>query len=467
MVKGHRLLFVCPTSSPIGGVQTWLDQLSSGLEKRGWEPIVALVHGPSTNDSTGYKVAHPNLETVTIDGSTMTMGARVRAVMRTIKRLRPDYYIPMSVVDAHDAVCALKRNGDYHGRYVLSLHTNMPTQIADATLFQPFADVSVNPGALTCRLAEWAGMPKSHIFHVPNGTSLHPLHPQAAPQQPLRLAYVGRLADVDKRVTDMIGVVDALESMKLKYQLDVFGSGPCDEILRNAITSRSVRFHGFVDSISLHRDIFPQTDILLSFSQSEGFGISLIEAMSHGVVPVSSKYVGHRTEGFLIDGETARLFDIGDTAGCAEVVRQLDRNRGTLATLSQDAHKLVTSRYSWERCVDGWESALLSSRELEPRTVPAIPPREINEGNSLASRFRWLPAGLSDTFYKVKRRILGIPDAMKQGEEWPFDTRSFDVARLAAIEDLTVQLDEFIDSRKASIAKPKASVKPGSNGLIA
>ncbi len=437
----RRLLFVCPTSSPIGGLQTWLDQLSLGLEQRGWDPIVALVHGPITNDSVGYKAAHPELHTVIIDGSAMTMGARVREVMRTIKRLQPNFYIPLTVIDAHDAVCALKLNNAFAGRYVLSLHGNLPQQIADATLFQPFADLSVNPGLLTCRLAEWAGMPKTNVFHAPNGTTIHSLRSPSTPQQPLRLAYVGRLTNEDKRVMDLVGVVKALETLSLNYHLDVVGSGPCEERLRDCITSDYVTFHGFIAADRLHRDFYPQWDILLMFSESEAFGISLVEAMAHGVVPVSSRFVGSNSEGFLIDNETARLFPIGDVVACAGILKDLNHDRTGLTLLSQRTHEYVAKTYAWDRCVNDWEVALRMSEQLPSRSRPASLPRRLDEGHSLASRFPWLPSVLSDSFYKVKRRLFGIPESMMHGEEWPFHTNGFSPASLAEIQALTVELD--------------------------
>jgi glycosyltransferase involved in cell wall biosynthesis len=441
-VTQGRLLFVCPTSSPIGGLQTWLDELCRGLANRGWDPVVALVHGPSTHDSVGYKAAHPDLQTVVIDGTAMTMGARVREVMRTIRRLNPDYYVPLTVIDAHDAVCHLKQSGARHLKYVLSVHGNMPQQLADARLFQAFADVSINPGALTCRMVEWAGMPASQIFHVPNGIA-----PRDVVDRPLtldtalRLAYVGRLTDEDKRVMDLVPLTHALEAAGISYHLDIVGSGPCEQRLKELISTSSVTFHGFVESELLHREYYPRWDVLLMFSQSEAFGLSLIEAMVHGVVPISSQFMGSRSEGFLIDRETARLFPIGDTTECARIIGELAAGRGDLARMSCKSQSFVTSTYSWNRCVEEWEAALIRSREFVPRPLPAEPPRPIDEGHSLASRFPWLPRVCSDQFYKTKRRLLGIPEAIRHGEEWPFHTGRWSARDLEEITAVTTEMD--------------------------
>lgn len=441
-MTNQRLLFVCPTCSPIGGLQTWLDAVCERLQRRGWDPIVALVHGPTTNDSAGYKAAHPNLNTLILDGSAMTMAARVRLVMRAIRRIDAAFYIPLTVIDAHDAVCALKLDGQFRGRYVLSLHGNLPQQIADATLFHPFADLSVNPGALTCRLLRWAGMPESHIFHAPNGAEPHNLRrPSADRTQPVRLAYVGRLTHEDKRVLDLIGIVEALEKAHVNFHLDIVGSGPSEVLLRAKLNRATIRFHGFVAPDVLHQQHYPNWDVLLLCSQSEAFGISLVEAMTHGVVPVSSRFVGHRSEGFLLDQRTALLFDIGDVSGCAKAIRQLAQDRVLLSLLSRQAHEFA-ARYTWDRCADVWERALLDATGLPPRVMPERAPRPLDEGNSLAARFRRLPPAASDWFYGAKRCLFGIPESMKHGEEWPLYTSCFDEDALRRIEAVTIEMDQ-------------------------
>jgi len=450
-VQPNLILFVCPTCSPIGGLQTWLDAVCSGLEKRGWQPIVALVHGPTTHDSVAYKAAHPDLDTLTIDGTAMTMAARVRAVKRTIQDVNPEFYIPLTVIDAHDAVCALKLENRFKGCYVLSLHGNLPEQILDASLYQPFADISVNPGALTCKLMQRVGMPPERIFHVPNGCYTHKaLRTIRDYSKPIRLAYVGRLTDADKRVMDMVGLIEALEKTGINYLIDIVGSGPCEGALRKNISSEKVSFFGFIEPTILHEKYFKNWDVLLLFSQSEAFGISLIEAMMHGVVPVSSRFVGHRAEGFLKDRETALLFDIGDMEACAQGVRCLSEDRTLLKKLAEQGREYVQTNYSWERCIDGWERALNQARSLSRRDVPILPPRPLDEGNSLAVRFPWLPVILSDAYYKLKWRVLGVPNSMRHGEEWPMHTNCFDNDALREMEALTAQMDRSFANKSVS-----------------
>lgn len=443
----RRVLFICPTGSVLGGLQSWLDALCAGLSERGWEPLVGLVNGPSTHRAHVYQEAHPGLESFIIEGSGFTMATRVRAVMRAIRRVRPEFYVPLTVIDAHDALCALKLQGDFKGRYVLSLHGNLPQQIADATLFQAFADGCVSPGALTCRMAVWGGMPQERVFHVPNGVDVCEEEPAPKPRRrALRLAYVGRLTEQDKRVMDMPAVVQELEARGVDFTLDVVGSGPCEAALREALAGSvergKVRLHGFVEPERLRREFYGQWDVLLMFSQSEAFGISLVEAMTHGVVPVSSQFVGHRSEGFLREGETARLFDIGDARGCARAVQELAEDREQLERLAKRAWAWVREHYSWERCTRDWVEALETIRRLPQRACPDKLPRVLDEGHSLAGRWPWLPKRLSDAYYAMRLRLRGVPEVMRRGEEWPMFTRCFDEEALARVEAAAVEREQ-------------------------
>ncbi len=418
-----RLLFVCPTSSPIGGLQTWLDEIATGLNRFGWSVLVALVQGPTTHNPTTYRAAHPKLETLVIDGSGLSMAARVRAVSQVIRRTLPDLYLPLTVIDAHDAVCLLKRSQSFKGRYVLTLHGNLPQQISDAKRYQAFADASINPGRLTCNLAQWVGIPESRLFHVPHGAVIHPMRQVSAIPQSIRLAYVGRLTNEDKRVMDLVPLVNALTERNVRFELDIVGSGPCEAKLRAEIKHPNVRFHGFVDATRLHQDYFPHWDAVLLFSDSEAFGLSLMEAMSHGVLPLSSRFLGHRSEGFLVDGTNCRLFDIGDMVSAAKIIEELAEQREEIAKLARNAHDMVSQQYSWDHCIKGWHSALETTLSQPPRLpVPHDLPRALDEGNSLASKFPWLPKSLSDRYYQLKRQWRGIPEAFRHGEEWPIDT---------------------------------------------
>ncbi len=294
-----KILFCSQTYTPIGGVETWLDTLCRSLAEKQWQPIVALVRGSDTHRPEAWKEAHPGLRTTEIDGRGLNARGRIRAIERCIRRVKPDIFVPVGVVDAYDAICHLKLEG-YPTRLVMTIHGNTPSLIADMARYQNFADLVVCPGALTCRLAtQWAGVPEGRVRHVPNGVSSPRVaHRPRQADQPIRLGYVGRLVQPDKQVLDLISFCQKLETEPASYSLDIVGTGESEEELKrglNQLVGRgTVRFHGPLALDEIYTRIYPELDCLLLFSPRESFGIALVEAMAHGVVPGRRAFSVHR-----------------------------------------------------------------------------------------------------------------------------------------------------------------------------
>jgi glycosyltransferase involved in cell wall biosynthesis len=439
----QRILFCSQTASPIGGVETWLDTLNQALDKEKWDPIVALVRGSKAHRPEDFKAYHPNLDTIEIDGRGLPAEGRIRAVMRCIKHVAPDIFVPLIVVEAHDAICRLKMQGRSI-RYLMTVRGNVPAQIADVGRYKDFADLVVCPGALTCRLVEWAGVSSEIIRHVPNGATTPVVDRKPREQgEPIRLGYVGRMSRKDKRVLDLVPFVQTLEARGLSFSLDLVGDGPVlNELKAGLGTNRlrdQVRFHGRQPLSYIYQTIYPNLDCVLLFSASEAFGITLVEAMLHGVVPITSRYIGHGSEDFILHGKTALTFEVGNARDAAECVGQLSEDQTLLNTLGRQAKEAVKSRYTWEACIRGWEDALIEILECPFRMGNALQQKKHEYG-------RLEKIGLSDAVVdiirRVKRSLFGVNPAMIGGEEWPWINRDHDPMLLKKIEEVSKTLDQ-------------------------
>jgi len=433
----QKTVLICKSTTSIaGGVQTWLKQICAGLDRRHWRPVVALLRGGVANDAAAYRAAYPELETVEIDGRGLGSAARVRAVERCIQRVRPDVFVPLTAVDAHYAACAAKQSGVLP-RYLLTIRGNVSAQIADAASSFAFADRAVCPGQLTCNLLEWSGLPAELIEHVPNGASPPVTMPVPRKNgEPLRIGYVGRLTRGDKRVMDLVPLSQQLRAAKIPHQLMIVGEGPAGADLQSALGEHAV-FRGRMKAAEIYREIYPQLDALLLFSASEAFGIAAIEAMLHGVVPVSSRYLGHASEGFLQDQRTALLFDVGDAECAARHVARLAEDAALVARLSSAA-RVAANHYSWSACVEGWASAL--ERCIEgPRRCGTAAEVYRPQSKGRLDRFGVPPAAV-DAIRALRFRVRP-PPGMRGGEEWPWISRRHSAQQLDAIEQAAVRLD--------------------------
>lgn len=83
-----------------------------------------------------------------------------------------------------------------------------------------------------------------------------------------------------------------------------------------------------------------QHDVMIMPSRFEGFGLTLIEAMSQGCPAVVSKIAGV-TDTIVTDGEDGLLFPVGDFRQAARHINRLARDRELLAGMAAAAQQKV------------------------------------------------------------------------------------------------------------------------------
>ena len=70
-MKRKTVVLVSPSAYPLGGVASWLDELLSGLESRGWNAVLCLTKGRYHNPDAHLK-EHPWHRVVAVDAPTTT-----------------------------------------------------------------------------------------------------------------------------------------------------------------------------------------------------------------------------------------------------------------------------------------------------------------------------------------------------------------------------------------------------------
>lgn len=253
-----------------------------------------------------------------------------------------------------------------HIRRIMIVHNITPGTYAAARSIRDHVDASVGVSPriradLTARL----GFPPDRTFCIPNAVDLGgPMPPRRIERGPLRLIVLGRMEDASKGILWLPDVLRRLRDVPLT--LTIAGDGPDLERLRGRIagTFRNVTFIGPVPP---HRvpAVLASHHVLLFPSRFEGLGISLVEAMATGCVPVASRIRG--VTDFVIDhGRTGLLFPVGNMARAADAVRMLAADRRLLAGMSEAARSAVPERFGTEAMAAGYVGVL--------DTVFAAPP---------------------------------------------------------------------------------------------
>lgn len=141
-------------------------------------------------------------------------------------------------------------------------------------------------------------------------------------KKPSTLIFVGRLSK-NKRVDRLIDVIHNFKNDYPGIRLHIVGEDW--EGLRNGLEAlakkwnveNNVTFHGKISDEKL-RDLYRQSDIVISASEYEGFGISIVEAMAAGCVPCINDIPTFR----LFAGEKRGV--VVDFSNTNEVVHSLE-----------------------------------------------------------------------------------------------------------------------------------------------
>ncbi|MCH1438249.1 MAG: glycosyltransferase [Rubripirellula sp.] len=203
------------------------------------------------------------------------------------------------------------------------------------------------------------GIPKDKFTLIPNG--IGPLTPSSLtrheaftalgvdPKRKLIMA-VGRLWP-QKRYRDLIWSAELLGSLREDTTFAIVGDGPQKgELLRHrdAVTiPKHVRFCGQRDNVS---DLLPHADAFWIGSEYEGQSNSLIEAMQAGLPIIASNIPGNRD--LVLDQQTGRLVNLGDTADFARQTNELLDNQTESKRLGSNARDRIASEFTVAQMVD-------------------------------------------------------------------------------------------------------------------
>jgi glycosyltransferase involved in cell wall biosynthesis len=418
-----KLLFLAPSAYLLGGVQVWLAELVPGLRRRDWQVQVALVSG-HWHDVAAYSRAFPELPVVAVGNPTGSEEGRLRSIGRLLQERQPDLVAGVNIAALYPAVARLRREGSFHGRTVMTLHGLQADLLASLAAQRRVIDAVIATNRLSCALCrEQAGMPENRVLYAPYGVAVdpQPTPPPTGgpPEGPLRIAWIGRLSEDQKRVLDLPAILAELDHRGFAYRLSIAGdgvdSGAIERVLAPWIDRGMARLLGRLDANALREQVYGDHHALLITSSWETGPIVAWEAMAAGLAVVSSRYVGHRLEGALEHGVNSLLFDIGDVSGAADQLEHLndpERRAGLVA----GGHRLVMERYTREASLSAWDRAFQDALALDPLPVPPpAPPLPVR-----GRLDRWLGAARAEDFRQLLGGGFRHPDA---GAEWPHADR--------------------------------------------
>lgn len=283
-----------------------------------------------------------------------------------VKRHRPDLIV-VDISSSFRSILAVRWMKAYKKRVLVVVRGQRLTFRHDSILVRwlvhrcenyllKCADIILTHSHFYADLARRRGKGNPQIIIAPSGLEVE-LIPNRdastggqAKDGPTRLLFVGECS----RVKGLKPLIKALSMLKnLNIHLDVAGEySPEDsyfkeiqEIIEHNDLKSMLTFHGFLQSGNLKR-LYKQCCIFVCPSLSEGYSISLAEAIGYGL-PIVATSAGAIPE-MVRDNVNALLVRPGDTGALATAIAKLVENDNVRTAMSRANIKKAASLPTWD-----------------------------------------------------------------------------------------------------------------------
>ena len=270
-----------------------------------------------------------------------------------------------------------------------------------ATHMDMMAVVSREMKQKTEALGEFAKVPVAYLpYGVPVPTDNE--MPARDFNQPLRIIYVGRVAREQKRVHLFPEIFSRLKSSGMPFHWTIAGDGPemawLKDALKDTNPNQTVSFAGLIPYGAITGALLAH-DVFLLASDYEGLPISLLEAMSCGLVPVVSDLPSGIPE--VVNETTGFRIALNNVASYAEAIVRLHQNRQDLSRLSRNARDKVVREFSVAAMADRWLN-------IFPKSAPPIAwPQSWNVQRILGAKPDWRFSPMGRALRRIKYRLRG------------------------------------------------------------
>lgn len=350
----------------IGGAQVILFPLIKGLVGKGHEVHLVTVGSPNSalataQDQSGA-ITHTDLK------SEWSLPVeKAQELARWLNKLRPDIYIISVSADVGWLTLPFLDPGI---RTLAIGHNNIDAFYQPAAHYRQFLTSVIGVSREICRNYELvSGIDPRRIQWIPYGVQSASVQPAANESSPLRLTYIGRIEEAQKRISDVCLLIKELSSSKITYHFQIVGDGSMRSWLENELAeevrSGKVNFTGWISNEYLP-GFYQKSDIFVQTSSYEGFSIALTEAMANGCCPIVTDIPSGSVQ-IIQDGVNGYLVSVGDISGFIERIKILNKDRVKLH-MARSAAWETGCQYSLEKMIDRYDALFRSVINEYPET---------------------------------------------------------------------------------------------------
>jgi len=261
--------------------------------------------------------------------------------------------------------------------------------------------------ALADRTVQAAATGSAGIVVIPNGVAVPDALPHVAPSLhgELRILYVGRLEERQKRVRRFVPLWNELCKASVPVCWTIVGDGPESDYLRAGMHSDSLHrvvFAGAVpqDGVQAY---YEMNHIILLMSDYEGLPLALLEGMSQGLVPVVTAQRNGVSD--LVDSRCGIVVPQDDIETAARAILSLQPGHATFEVLRAAAWRKIVAHHSLQAMAVQWSRLLLSRNPCGTPIWPATK-QILGPPKPQAPRHHWVYAPALRPVRRIASRVL-------------------------------------------------------------
>ncbi|MEO8769674.1 MAG: glycosyltransferase family 4 protein [Ferruginibacter sp.] len=237
---------------------------------------------------------------------------------------------------------------------------------------------------------------KQDIFYLPHGVKIPVKYRSRVNEnEPLRLLFLGRISSA-KGVFDLPVISSLLRERDVEFEWTCIGNGPELAKLKEEWNSRDkVQFLSPATNDEV-LSICADMDVFVLPTKFEGSPVSLLEAMSVGLVPVVTDLPGGITD--IVKNEIGYRIPINDNIGFANAIATLNNNRALLNTLSINCRKKIIEEFDVKQTAKAYHGLFMRYKEFyKPKEH-----KKMKIGSTLDHPL--IPSLVSKTIRKIAKR---------------------------------------------------------------
>lgn len=345
-----RLAFVA-SFLDIGGSTTWLCDLTGEFKKRG---VDLRVFSLRRDHPFRAEFEARGVEVVVQDDRRLILEERLQATLKGVRDFQPTVVVGWVDEPAYETLRYVP-----HGiPRILVLHSDEEGVYQGAKPYGENADyVIVLSHQMAAAAARFFPSSNTSIRYIRLGVEV-PASPQRREHlknQPLRILYIGRLHDPQKRVRLFPTILRDLCATGMPFTWTIAGDGPERAYLEGAMrTNNASQVARLIGNVAYSEvpALLREHDVFLLPSAYEGMPHTLLEAMGHGLVPVVTDLASGIRE--VIDETNGKLVQLNDVAGYARAIHELHEHRDQMITMAWAAQERVREKFSIHAMTDEW-----------------------------------------------------------------------------------------------------------------